>query len=130
MRSGEWRPTRRGFTLVELLVVLAIVSMLLTLAVPRYFQSLDGARQTVLAENLRLTRDVLDKFFQDTGRYPNSLDELVERQYLKALPIDPVTDSARSWNLVPPREGYPGRVYDLRSTAPGVDRHGRAFADY
>lgn len=122
------RRGRAGFTLIELLVVLAIVSMLLTLSVPRYIQSVDHARETVLVENLRVTREVLDKFFGDAGRYPESLDELVERKYLKELPMDPVTGSRASWVLVPPPEGYKGRVYDLRSGAAGKDRLGRPFA--
>lgn len=127
MPRGE---RRSGFTLVELLVVLAIVSMLLTLAVPRYFQSIDAARQTVLADNLRQARQVLDKFFQDTGRYPETLDELVERQYLRAVPYDPVLDSSRAWVIVPPPAPLRGKVYDLRTAAPGQDRQGKPYAEY
>lgn len=92
-----------AFTLIELLVVLAIVAVLLTLAVPRYFSSVDRAKETVLVENLRTTRDAIDKFFSDTGRYPNALEELVQRSYLRAMPHDPVTDSADTWVLSPPR---------------------------
>lgn len=114
----------RGFTLIELLVVLAIVSMLLTLAVPRYFSSLDNAKQTILVENLRMTRDILDKFHADTGRYPDSLEELVELRYIKDLPYDPITESRTNWLIEPPREGAKGKVYDLRSSAPGKNRHG------
>lgn len=92
-----------AFTLIELLVVLAIVAVLLTIAVPRYFSSVDRAKETVLVENLRTTRDAIDKFFSDTGRYPNALDELVQRSYLRTVPHDPVTDSADTWVLSPPR---------------------------
>ena len=119
----------RGFTLIELLVVLAIVSMLLTLAVPRYFQSVETAKQTVLVENLRQTREVLDKFYADTGAYPETLDELVEKNYLKALPFDPVIQGTQQWILVRPKEGIRGRVADLHSSAPGTDRLGHRFAD-
>ncbi len=119
----------RGFTLIELLVVLAIVSMLLTLAVPRYFQSVENAKQTVLADNLRQVREILDKFYADSGRYPETLDELVEKNYIKALPFDPVTGSVSTWVIVAPREGVKGKVYNLRSGAPGGDRCGRAIAE-
>jgi len=114
----------RGFTLIELLVVLSIVSLLLTLAVPRYFQSIDAARDAVLVDNLRTTRDVLDKFYGDTGRYPESLEELVEKSYLKSLPFDPVRASSSAWVLEPPKEGTKGKVYNLRSSAAGTNHLG------
>ena len=79
MVSGM-RVRRRGFTLIELLVVLAIVATLLTLAVPRYFGKVDAAKETVLRENLRTTRDVIGKFYGDTGRYPESLERLQQAQ--------------------------------------------------
>lgn len=121
---------RRGFTLIELLVVLAIVATLLTLALPRYYGKVDAAKETVLRENLRTTRDVIGKFYGDLGRYPDSLDELVERRYLAALPLDPLTESAATWTLVPPPEGYKGAVYDLRSGAAGDGSDGKPYAQW
>jgi general secretion pathway protein G len=121
--------TARGFTLIELLVVLSIVALLLTLAVPRYFQSIDNAKETVLVDNLRQTREILDKFFADTGRYPDALDELVDKQYLKALPYDPVTGSATTWVIELPKEGIKGKVYNLHSGAPGANRYGQPFGE-
>lgn len=130
-RSG--RAVRRavvgGFTLIELLVVLAIIAVMLTLAVPRYFGQIDTAKETVLRDNLKTTRDVIDKFYGDTGRYPESLEELVEKRYLRATPVDPITGVSGSWVLVPPPDGYKGMVYDLKSGAPGATREGRQFAD-
>lgn len=120
---------RSGFTLIELLVVLAIIAALLTLSVPRYFKSLDKAGETVLAENLRLTREVIDQYFGDTGQYPESLDQLVEKQYLRSLPMDPITESAQSWIIVAPGLGARGKVYNIRSGAPGIGRNGKPFAD-
>ena len=86
----------KGFTLIELLVVLAIVATLLTLVAPRYFSQLETSKEVVLKDNLRSTREVIDKFYGDIGRYPDSLDELVEKKYLRSLPFDPVTDWLRS----------------------------------
>jgi general secretion pathway protein G len=123
------RSAARGFTLIELLVVLAIVALLLTLAVPRYFQSIDASKETVLIENLRTTRETIDKFYADTGRYPDSLDELVQRKYLRALPVDPVTESTTSWILVAPDDTEKGNIYSIKSGAPGQTRDGRAFAE-
>ena len=121
---------RRGFTLIELLVVLAIVALLLTLAVPRYLPRIDGARETILLDNLRNTREVIDQFYADTGRYPDSLDQLVEKKYLRSLPVDPVTDSSATWIVVPPEDGAKGAVYNIKSGAPGVDRSGKPYLDW
>ena len=122
--------TRRGFTLIELLVVLGIVALMLTLAVPRYFPSIDSAKEAMLAENLRNVRETLDHFYGDTGRYPDSLDQLVEKKYLRSLPLDPLTGSTTSWVLVAPEDGSKGGVYNIKSGAPGNDRNGKPYADW
>lgn len=118
----------KGFTLIELLVVLAIIALLLTLAVPRYFQTIDASKETILSENLHATRDAIDKFYGDTGRYPDTLAELVDKRYLRSLPLDPITQSATTWVIVPPDEQFKGNVYDVKSGAPGNDRNGQPFA--
>lgn len=118
-----------GFTLIEILVVLAIVALLSTLTMPRYFKSIDTAKETILSDNLRITRDTIDKFYSDTGRYPESLDELVDKKYLRSLPFDPIAESATAWVAIPPDGGYKGKVYNLKSSAIGVARSGIPFAD-
>lgn len=120
----------KGFTLIELLVVLAIVATLLTLVVPRYVDRIDVAKETVLRDNLRGVRDVIDKFYGDQGRFPESLEELVEKNYLKTLPVDPLTDSETTWQIVEVPSGYKGRLYDIRSGAPGNGRNGRPYAEW
>lgn len=120
----------RGFTLIELLVVLGIVALLLTLAVPRYFPSIDKSREIVLADNLRNVRAVIDQYYGDTGRYPDSLEQLVEKKYIRSLPVDPITDSASSWIVVPPDDGAKGGVYSIRSGAPGNDRTGKPYSEW
>ena len=122
---------KRGFTLIELLVVLAIVALLLTLAVPRFFPSVDAAKETILQDNLRSVRAVIDQYQADTGRYPDSLEQLVEKKYLARLPVDPVLESDSGWVIVPPdEEGTPGAVSNIRSGAPGNDRSGRPYAEW
>ncbi|AOY00217.1 type II secretion system protein [Jeongeupia sp. USM3] len=118
---------RRGFTLIELLVVLAIMASLLTLVVPRYFQQTDRAAETVLKHNLVAMRDAIDKFYADTGRYPATLDELVQRRYLREMPLDPVANRRDAWRTIPP-EGGSG-VYDVKSSADGNDSDGKPFRD-
>lgn len=121
--------TRRGFTLIELLVVLGIVALLLTLAVPRFFPSIDSAKETVLADNLRNTRAVVDQYRSDTGRYPESLEQLVEQKYLREIPLDPITESRETWMLEAPQDGEQGGFANLRSGAPGNDRRGRPYVE-
>ena len=131
MRILSRRPRLpRGFTLIELLVVLGIVALLLTLAVPRFFPSIDGAKETILADNLRNTRAVIDQFHDDTGRYPESLEQLVEKKYLPRLPFDPVADSDTTWVIVPPEDAARGAVYDLHSGAEGKGRNGKPYAEW
>jgi general secretion pathway protein G len=131
MVSPMPRRTRvRAFTLIELLVVLGIVALLLTLAVPRFFPSIDSTRETILEENLRNTRTVIDQFRADTGRYPDTLEQLVEKKYLRELPMDPVLESREGWVLEPPPEGEQGEVGNIRSGAPGNDRKGKPYAEW
>jgi general secretion pathway protein G len=121
---------KRGFTLIELLVVLGIVALLLTLAVPRFFPSVDKTKETILAENLRTTRAVIDQFYGDTGRYPESLEQLVEKKYLPRLPFDPVLDSDAGWVIVPPEDTSRGSVYDIHSGAEGKGRNGKPYSEW
>lgn len=125
-------PDRRyktAFTLIELLVVLAVIATLLMLVVPRYFKSVDRSKEVVLRENLSTLRDALDKYYADAGRYPDSLDELVAKKYLRKVPIDPVTESATTWILIPPQGGAQGVIYDIKSGATGQAHDGKAFGD-
>lgn len=119
---------RSGFTLIELLVVMAIVAMLLTLAVPRYFGSLERAKEATLKENLAIMRNTLDKFYGDTGKYPAVLDDLVAKHYLRNIPADPITESNTTWILVSPDDPVKGNIADIKSGAPGMSRDGSAYA--
>jgi general secretion pathway protein G len=120
---------KRGFTLIELLVVLAIVATLLTLAVPRYFQHVERSKEAVLRENLATVRDAIDQYHADTGSWPATLESLAEKRYLRALPTDPITERADTWQLVPPPDGGSG-VYDIHSGAAGTGLDGQAYADW
>ena len=118
-----------GFTLVELMVVLAIVATLLTLVVPRYFGSIDASKEAVLKENLSVVRKTIDQFYGDIGRYPESLDEIVERKYLRQLPLDPWTERTDTWLLIAPDQSTAGAIKDVRSGAAGNARDGRPFTE-
>ena len=120
----------RGFTLIELLVVMAIIAMLLTIATPRYFDSIRKSEEATLRQNLSLTRESIDKHFADTGRYPEALDDLVSKRYLRALPFDPIVGNSESWRVVPPPDPELGSVYDLHSGAEGNGRDGTPYASW
>jgi len=118
-----------GFTLIELLVVMAIIATLLTLVVPRYFGSVDRSKEVVLKQSLATVRDAIDKYYGDNGRYPESLQDLVDKRYLRSLPVDPVTESTVTWEIIPPKDAEKGGVYDIRSGAPGTTGDGKPFAE-
>ena len=101
--------------MIELLVVLAAIGLLLAIAAPRYVQHLDNARDVALKKNLHELRDAIDKFYGDQGRYPAALDELVTRRYLRAVPLDPVTQRSDSWVVVAPASQGAG-VYDTATS--------------
>ena len=121
---------KSGFTLIELLVVLVIIATLLSIAVPRYFSSLEQSREAVLQQNLALLRETLDKYYGDQGRYPDALDELVNSKYLRSVPVDPMTDSNATWVSIPPDQPEMGGVYDVKSGAQGVARDGTEYRNW
>jgi general secretion pathway protein G len=102
-----------GFTLIEILVVMTLVALLLTLAVPRYFTALDTGRTRVQQQNVFTLRDAIDKFYADQGRYPQALEELVDKHYLRQIPLDPVSE-ATDWLVIAPSDTSMGNVYDVQ----------------
>src|SRR3954462_7638371 len=109
--------TRAGFTLIELIVVLTIISLLLSIAAPHYFQSVQRSKESALKQNLVTLRDAIDKFYGDQGKYPDALGDLTAKRYLRALPADPLTESVETWIVLkPPSDtSLRGEVYDVRS---------------
>jgi general secretion pathway protein G len=120
-----------GFTLIELLVVMAIIGTLLAIVAPQYFRSVDRSKESLLKTNLRATREAIDRYYGDLGRYPDTLEDLVTRRYLRGMPVDPITESTATWIAVaPPDAGAPGKVYDLKSGAAGKAQDGSSYADW
>jgi general secretion pathway protein G len=113
----------RGFTLIELMVVLAVLALLVSYVAPRYFSVVSKAEEAALRHNLFQMRDAIDKFYSDRGRYPNELKELTSERYLRAIPTDPFTGRSDTWVIVAPAAGVGGRVFDVKSgsTAQAAD---------
>ncbi|MDD2050346.1 type II secretion system protein [Pseudomonas putida] len=120
----------QGFTLIELLVVMAIIATLMTIAMPRYFQSLETSREATLRQSLAVMREALDHYYGDTGHYPESLEQLVEQRYLRNAPLDPITERRDGWQVVAPPEGVGGSVADIKSGATGRARDGSLYAEW
>ena len=131
VRDGQ-RPggrSGRGFTLVELLVVMAIIATLLSIVAPKYFNSLNHSKETVLRQDLNIMRDAIDKFNSDIGKYPEDLAELVEKRYLRAIPVDPVTESAATWIAVPAPNAV-GGIYDVHSGSSEQAKDGTLYESW
>ena len=126
---GTWRKPA-GFTLIELIVVMLIISMLVTLAIPKYFGSVQKSKDAVLRENLVLMRDALDKYYGDNGKYPDKLDDLVGRKYLRSIPRDPITESASTWETIPPEDPDKGGIFDVHSGAAGNAADGSQYKEW
>ena len=121
---------QRAFTLIELLVVFAIIATLLSYVAPRYFNSLDRSKEAVLRENLATMRHALEKYQDDKGKYPNTLEDLVSAKYLRKVPVDPVTESASTWILVSPSDAKKGGVFDVKSGAAGNSITGTPYSEF
>lgn len=111
-------------------MALAIIALLLSIALPRYFGGISRTEEAVLRENLTLMRSALDKHFADTGRYPAALEELASKKYLRAIPRDPLTQSTATWIQVPPADSRLGGVFDVHSGAQGTGSDGRPYGEW
>lgn len=126
--NGKYRKNL-AFTLIELLVVMVIIASLLAIAVPRYFRSLDHSKEVVLAQDLAVMRKAIDYYYSDRGKYPETLQELVDARYLRSLPVDPMTKSATTWVTVLSKDPEIGGIQDVLSGAEGQTQQGIDFAE-
>ncbi len=118
-----------GFTLIELLVVMVVVALLARIVAPKYMDRVDTARETVLRQNLAGLRNSIDQFYRDRSRYPDSLSELVQQRYIRAIPVDPITERPDSWVLIAPQDGGKG-VFDIKSGSNLKAKDGTAYATW
>lgn len=121
---------RFGFTLIELLVVLAIVALLLSIVAPRYIEQTDRAQDAALKENLSTVRYSIDQYYADKGEYPSSLQELVEKRYLRKVPTDTITHRDDTWQFIYTEENNKKQITDLKSGALGKAKDGTEYASW
>jgi general secretion pathway protein G len=124
------RRRAKGFTLIELLIVMAIIGTLLTIAVPRYFRALEHARETVLRQDLAILREAIDKHYADLNEYPDVLAALVDKRYVRSLPVDPFTKAADTWTVVASEDPDHAGIRDIHSGAEGNGADGTALASW
>ena len=133
--SSFRRRNSAGFTLVELLVVISMISILAAMGVAQYRNSVRRTQEAVLKKDLFEMRDVIDQYYADKGKYPSSLDALVSDGYLRKIPVDPMTESAETWQTIPAEpdpanpSAEPG-IYNVKSGAPGTSLDGSSYADW
>ena len=119
-----------GFTLIELMVVMVVIAMLLTVAVPRYLRSLERSKEAVLKQDLSALRESIDKFYGDTGKFPETLATLVEKRYMRSIPVDPIAKSAETWVVILDDEPEDTGVKDVHSGAEGAGQNGVPYANW
>lgn len=118
-----------GFSLIELIVVVAIIAVLLLVAYPRYQSSVDRAEHVALLGNIQRIRTTIDHYYEDKGHYPDSLERLVEDNYLRSVPVDPITSSNASWILLRGTGDDSNGIVDVRSGASGMSWSGVPYSE-
>jgi general secretion pathway protein G len=130
-----WNRRDEGFTLIELMIVMAIIVILAGIATALYTNSMQRSKEAVLKSDLFRMRDAIDQYYADKNKYPASLDALVTEKYIRAIPVDPITNSADTWQTTM-AEPEPGNalsdtgVFDVKSGAELTALDGTRYADW
>lgn len=128
MGNGDtmFKHKSKGFTFIELMVVMAIIATIIAIAMPRFFDGLERSKETALKQNLKEMREAIDHYHTDKGEYPVNLQTLVSERYLRFIPADPITEKTDTWQIITPPDNSI-RVYDVTSGATTTSRNGEAY---
>jgi len=121
---------KSGYTLIELMIVLTIIGILVSMAQPNLQRTVIRARENSLRQSLFVMRDVIDQFYADRGKYPDSLDDLVSDRYVRSIPQDPFTKSSSTWVIIPPEGDVKGSIFDVRSGSNLVSLEGTPYNEW
>jgi general secretion pathway protein G len=121
---------QQGYTLIEMMIVISIISILATMALPSFQKQLVRAKETNLRRSLFIMRDTIDQYFADHGRYPGSLQDLETEKYIRQIPMDPFTGSPDSWVTIPPEGFAEGNIYDVHSGSNKVSLDGTPYNEW
>lgn len=130
VKSLKFKKLSLAFTLIELLVVMSVIAVLLTIALPKYFGSVEKSKEAALLQDLSVMRDAIDKYYGDTGKYPANLEDLAAKHYLKKIPIDPITESATTWVSIAPADLKKGNIYDVKSGSTLKASNGQLYSEW
>ncbi len=120
----------KGFTLIEMLTVIAIIGILASIATPSFQRSMIRAREASLRNSLFILRDVIDQYYADQGEYPGTLEALAEKKYIRAVPNDPFTGSDETWIEIPPEGEDTAGIYDIHSGSNKVSLYGIPYNEW
>jgi general secretion pathway protein G len=121
----------KGFTLLELLFVLTIIALLAGIAVPMFGGSIDRARESALKEDLRTFRKAIDDYYADAGKYPDDINVIIQKRYLRSIPVDPITEKPDSWVYVrQDTERGQGGIIDVHSNSDKTGSDGRPYREW
>lgn len=126
----RFKKNQKGFTLIEMMIVVAIISILATIAMPNFQKALIRARETNLRRTLFVLRDTIDQHYADQGSYPESLEDLVNGNYIRTVPPDPMTGTDATWITTPPEVGFEGSVFDVHSGSNRVGLNGVPYNEW
>lgn len=124
--NGSYKQWLKGFTFIELVMVMAMIALLVSVALPRYFEGQTRAKEAVLLDDLSTMRSAIEQYYVDKGLYPSTLEELVAARYLRFIPEDPITEKVDTWEITPPPD-YTNSVYDIHSGSSEISSHGTPY---